>query len=61
MGRKTTVETFYATNKWNLSLENLNIGKKEKLKKETDSLPIAAQNNTIRTIYVKAKIDKTTK
>ena len=32
--------------------------RKGNLKKETESLPIAAQDNAIRTIYVKAKIDK---
>ena len=31
----------------------------EKLKKETESLQIATQNNAIRTNYVKSKIDKT--
>ena len=32
--------------------------RKENLKKETESLLIAAQNNTIRTNYVKARIEK---
>ena len=32
--------------------------KREALKKETESLLIAAQNNIIRTNYIKAKIDK---
>ena len=31
------------------------------LKRETESLLMAAQNNAIRTSYVKAKIDKTNK
>ena len=33
--------------------------RKENLKKETESLQIAAQNNDIRTNYVKTKIDRT--
>ena len=33
--------------------------KKGNLKRETESLLIATQNNTIRTNYVKGKIDKT--
>ena len=33
--------------------------KKGKLKRETESLLIAAQNNGIKTSYIKAKIDKT--
>ena len=33
--------------------------RKENLKKETESLRIAAQNNAIMINYVKAKIDKT--
>ena len=32
---------------------------RKNLKRETESLPIVAQNNAIRTNYVKAKIDKT--
>ena len=32
--------------------------RKGNLKRETESLLIAAQNNTIRTNYVKARIDK---
>ena len=50
MGRKTAVLIFQATNKRNLTQENLNIVKKENLKRETESLLIAAQNNTIRTM-----------
>ena len=37
----------------------LDMAKKGHLKRETESLQIAAQNNAIRTNYVKAKIDKT--
>ena len=33
--------------------------RKGKLKRETESLIIAAQNNAIRTLYIKANIDKT--
>ena len=33
--------------------------RKENFKRETESLPIAAQNNPIKTNYIKAKIDKT--
>ena len=33
--------------------------RKKNLKRETESLIIAAQNNDIRTNYIKAKIDKT--
>ena len=33
--------------------------RKENLKRETESLLIAAQNNAIRTNYIKARIDKT--
>ena len=53
MGRKTTAWIFQVTNKGNLTPEDL-----ENLKRETESLLIAAQNNTIRTNYVEAKIDK---
>ena len=35
--------------------------RKRNLKRETESLLIAVQNNAIRTNYVKAKIDKTQK
>ena len=33
--------------------------KKGNLKRETEALPIAAQDNAIRTNYIKARIDKT--
>ena len=59
MGRKTTGWIFQATNKRNLTREGLDMAKKNKLKNETESLLIAAQNNTIRTNYIKAKIDQT--
>ena len=38
---------------------NLDMVKKRNLKRETESLIIAAENNAIRTNYIKAKIDKT--
>ena len=59
MGIKTTVWIFQATNKRNLTLEDLTWLRKGNLKRETESLLQAAQNNAIRTNYVKAKIDKT--
>ena len=31
----------------------------EKIRRETDSLLLAAQNNALRTNYIKARIDKT--
>ena len=55
MGGKTTVWIFQATNKRNLTREDL---EKETLKRETEFLLIAAQNNVIRTNYVKAKKKK---
>ena len=54
---KTTVLTFQATNKRNLTRENLDMIK-ESLKRETEPLLIADQNNAIRTNYIKARIDK---
>ena len=57
MGSKTILWTLQATNKQNLTRENM--AKKVNLQKETESLLIAAQNNTIRTNYIKARIDKT--
>ena len=53
MGRKTTVWTLQATNKRNFPLEDLDMAKRE-----TKSLLRAAQNNAIRTNYVKTKIDE---
>ena len=59
MGRKTTVWIFKTTNKQRLTQENMDVAKKENLKRETESFPIVAQNNTIRTNHIKARIDKT--
>ena len=56
MGRKTTLWTFQATNKQNLTWIGL---RKGSLKRETKTLLIVVQNNAIRTNYVKARIDKT--
>ena len=53
MGRKITIWIFRATNKESFPCKNL-----RSLKRETESLLIAAKNNAIRT-NVKAKIDKT--
>ena len=39
--------------------ENLGLAKKGNLKRETESLLIAAQDNDIRTNHIKARIDKT--
>ena len=58
MLRKATIWTFQTINKRYLSLENLDITKTN-LKRETESLSTAGQNNAIRTNYVKTKIDKT--
>ena len=46
------------TNRLHLVRENLDMDKRN-LKKVTESLLIAAQNNAIRTNYIKARIDKT--
>ena len=45
--------------KRHLSRENVDVAKKGNLKRETESLPIALQNNAIRTNHIKARIDKT--
>ena len=58
IGWKTTVWIFQASNKRNVTQEDLDMAKKGHLKRETESFLIAAQNNAIRTNYVKAKIDK---
>ena len=39
--------------------ENMDVAKKVKHSRETESLLIAAQNNAIRTNHIKAKIDNT--
>ena len=46
------------TNKQHHTWENLGVAKKGNLKKEIESLQIAAQNNTIRTNHIKARTDK---
>ena len=58
-GKKTNAWTFQVTNKRNLMRKNLDITKRGKFKKETEYLFLAAQNNAIKTNYVKTKMDKT--
>ena len=59
MGRKTTVWILQATNCRDL-YEKINSWlRKAKFKRKTESLPIATQNNAIKTMYIKAKIDNT--
>ena len=55
MGRKQ----LYGRCKRNHTRENWTWLRKGNLNRETESLLQAAQNNTIRTNYVKARIDKT--
>ena len=57
MGRKTNMWTLQLTNKWNLTQENWSMAKKSKTFRGTESLLIAAQNNFIRTNYIKARIN----
>ena len=59
MGRKTTQRAFEATNKWHLKRKTWMWLRKGNLKRESEFLLIAAQNNAIRTNYIKARIDKT--
>ena len=40
-------------------ISNLDVAKQRNLKRKTESLQIAAQNNAIRTNHIKARIDKT--
>ena len=46
------------TKKRHLTRGNLNVAKKGNLKRETESLLIASQNNAIGTNHIKARIDK---
>ena len=59
MGRKTTVWILQATKCWYYIHEDLDIAEKGNSQEETESLLIAAQNNAIKTNYIKAKIDNT--
>ena len=59
MGRKKNVWTLRAINKRNLTPEGLEIAKKGKPYKRNRISSNSSTNNAIRTIYVKAKIDKT--
>ena len=54
MRRKRTLWT----NKRHLTRENVNVAKKKNVKRDTESLLIAAQNNAIRPNHIKARIDK---
>ena len=59
MERKSTVWTFQATIKGNITSEDLEIVKKRETLRETESILIAAKNNAIKTYHIKARIDKT--
>ena len=60
MERETTIWILQATNKRNLPHEKTWTWlRKGNIKRETESLLIAAQNNAKRTNYIKAVIDKT--
>ena len=59
MERKTTVWLFQMINWQNLTPEDLDMTTKGNFNQETESLLIAAQNNAIRTNYIKAKINNT--
>ena len=48
-----------SSDKRNLTRKNLDGAKKKNLKRENESLLIAAQNNAIRTKYVTVRIDRT--
>ena len=50
--RKKTVWIFQATHRGNLTREDLDMAKKGKLTRETESLLIAIQNNAIRRIML---------
>ena len=52
---KTTLWTFKET----YHTKNMDVAEKRNLKREIESLLIAAQNNTIKTNHIKARIDKT--
>ena len=58
MGMKIIVSTFWVTNKWHFTREDLEVAKWN-LKRETESLLKATQNNAIRTNYIIAKINQT--
>ena len=59
MGRKQTVWTLQVTNKRKSDEKTWTWLRKRNLKKETESLLIAAQNTAMRINYIKARIDKT--
>ena len=55
---KTTIWTVQVTNQRNLARETWTWPRKGSIERETESLLIAAQNNALRSKYVKAKIVK---
>ena len=57
MGRKTTVWIFQATNRRNLTEEELK--RKRNFRRKTESLQITVQNNAKSTSCVKANMSKT--
>ena len=59
MAKKTSAWIFQTRNYQDCKRENMDIAKKEKPQEKTESLLITAQNNAIRTNYIKAKISHT--
>ena len=58
--KKTTQWPLKTNNKHHLTPDNMDLAKKKgNLKRETEFLLIAAQDNAIRTNHIKARIDKT--
>ena len=55
IGRKTNTWIFQATNKRNITKEDMDMVKRRNLQKETESFRTALLNNAIRTKYVKVK------
>ena len=59
MGRKTILWTFQTRNNEKLIRENLSWLRKCNIKRENESILIAAQNHAIRTNYIKGRIHRT--
>ena len=57
--QKWEEKLLYRRFKRHLTRENLDVAKKRNFKRVTEFLLIAAQNNAIRTNYIKARTDKT--
>ena len=57
MGRKTTIRTLKAINKRHFTRKKNEHDKERNPKRETESLQTTAQNNVIRTNYIKERID----